>query len=125
MASYPCLTLTPSPFVAHARRDFVPSSPPVLLVNLCVCAPPFPWGGLLVGHLSAWASPSPSRPLAALGPGSPHLCYTTCYTTRFRIAYLGVAWDLQTGAFDPGLGSFAEARVSGVVEAPRRAVNRD
>jgi hypothetical protein len=45
--------------------------------------------------------------------------------TRFRVAYLGVAWDLHTAGFDPGLGSFAEALVAGVVETLRRAVTRD
>jgi hypothetical protein len=48
--------------------------------------------------------------------------------TRFRVAYLGAAWDLHASGCDPGLGSFAEALVAGVVETlatSGRAVTRD
>jgi hypothetical protein len=85
------------------------------------------FGALLAAHQPGHPPP-PGDPLLLLADAPwvlqpPALLHTLW--TRFRVAYLGVAWDLHTAGFDPGLGSFAEALVAGVVETLRRAVTRD
>jgi hypothetical protein len=103
----------PDPHLCH-----LPSGGPgCSLVDCSFRRPPGSW--------SAWASPSPSRPLAALGRRPLGLAAPSFAAQLVDLVQGCLPGGGLGAGFDPGLGSFAEAPVAGVVETLRRAATRD